>query len=306
MKTRLLLALLVPATLVTTSSLADDKAACLDAAKKGQRFKDNHKLVEAREQLRICAAAVCPAVVQSDCAIWLAEVDAALPSVVVTAKNGAGADLVDVKVSMDGQALVSKLDGHAVAMNAGPHTFHFAAVDGSTLDRQVVVREGEKNQSITVVLGAVPTPPTRPPPPPVPGPALETPATGPTPQPPPHAVETPSDSGGSSGTLKTVGWVLGGAGVVGLGVGTVFGFIAMGDKDAAHCVNNICDPGTTGGIKSSALVSDVGWIAGGVLLASGAALVLFAPSGSHEPNAGLRVSPVVTASGAGFLTGGSW
>ena len=306
MKTRLLLALLVPATLVTTFSHADDKAACLDAAKKGQRFKDNHKLVEAREQLRICAAAVCPAVVESDCATWLAEVDAALPSVVVTAKNGAGADLVDVKVSMDGQALVSKLDGHAVAMNAGPHTFHFAGAVGSTLDWEVVVREGEKNQAVAVVLGGAVGAPA-------PAPALpnaaaaapvpETPASAAA---PPSGVATPPDSSGSSGTLKTVGWVLGGAGVVGLGVGTIFGVIAMGDKNAAHCVNNVCDAGTTGGIKSSALVSDVGWIAGGVLLAIGAGFVLSGPSGRHEPTAGLRVSPIITASGAGVVTGVSW
>jgi hypothetical protein len=49
-------------------------------------------LIEAREQLRACAAAQCPAVVQTDCAGWLAEVEKALRSVVVAAKDGAGVD----------------------------------------------------------------------------------------------------------------------------------------------------------------------------------------------------------------------
>jgi hypothetical protein len=271
MKTRLLLGLLLPASLVATAAFADDKAACVDAATKGQRFKDTHKLVEARDQLRICAAAACPAVVQTDCANWLAEVENALPTVVVTAKNGAGADLVDVKVTVDGQPLVSKLDGQAIPMNAGPHTFHFEGADG-TLDQQVVVTEGEKSQKVSIVLGA---------PPPVP------------------------DTG--SNTWKTVGWVLGGVGIAGLGVGTVFGIIAMGDKNGAHCSSSgVCDPGTTGGIKSTALVSDIGWIAGGVLLAGGAALVLFAPGGSHDATSGLRVAPVVTASGGAMVMGGSF
>jgi hypothetical protein len=173
MKTCLLLGLLLPASLVATAAVADDKAACLDAATKAQRFKDTHKLVEAREQLRICAAAECPAVVQTDCANWLAEVEKALPTVVVIAKSGAGADLVDVKVTVDGHPFVTKLDGQAIPMNAGPHTFHFEGADG-TLDQQVVVTEGEKSQKVAIVLGA---------PPPAP------------------------DTSGSSSTWKTAGWV---------------------------------------------------------------------------------------------------
>jgi hypothetical protein len=285
MKTGFLVGLLVPTALVATAALADDKAACLDAASKGQRLRDTHKLAEAREQLRVCAAAHCPAVVQSDCANWLADVEKALPSVVLSAKTAAGADLVDVKVSVDGQPLVSKLDGQAVSMNAGPHTFHFEGVDGTGLDLQRLLKEGEKNQAVAVVLGAAPPAPSA--------------SQGTVPAP-----EAPSRS---SSPWKTVGWVLGGVGVAGLGVGTVFGVLATGDKTRAHCdANNVCDPGTVSGIKSAALVSDVGWIAGGVLLASGAALVLFAPSASRKPTEGVGVVPVVTARGGEIVARGTW
>jgi hypothetical protein len=94
--------------------------------------------------------------VQSDCARWLDEVEAALPTVVVTAKSGAGVDLVDVKVSVDGKLLVSKLDGQGVSMNAGPHTFHFEGADGTSLDQAVMIKEGVKNQPVVGVLGAAP------------------------------------------------------------------------------------------------------------------------------------------------------
>ena len=276
MKTRWMLALLVPAMLLTTAALADDKAACLDAASKGQTLRNAHKLVEAREQLRICAAAACPAVVQTDCANWLADVERALPSVVMTAKSGAGADLVDVKVTVDGQPLVSKLDGQAVPMNPGQHTFHFEAADGS-LDQQVVVSEGEKNQRIAVVLGAA------------------------------AAAGAAPDAGGSSSPWRTVGWVLGGVGVAGLGVGTVFGIVALSDKNNADCnASNVCKPGTSGPVKTTSLISDIGWVAGGVLLASGAALVLFTPSGTREAATAVRIAPVVTAGGGGLMAGGSW
>jgi hypothetical protein len=264
--------------------MADDKAACLDAAAKGQRLRGSHQLIEAREQMRTCAAAQCPAVVQTDCARWLDEVEAALPTVVLTAKNGSGVDLFDVKVSVDGKPFASKLDGQGAAMNAGPHTFHFEGADGTSVDEQVLIKEGEKNQIVSVVLGALP--------PPVSGPA-GLPAT------------VPQSEPATSSAWKTAGWVLGGVGVAALGVGTVFGIVAMSDKNAAHCVNGLCDPGKASGIKSAALISDVGWISGGALLLTGAALVLFTPRG-HAEAASVRVAPLAIAGGGGALLEGAW
>jgi hypothetical protein len=273
MKTCLFAGLFAPTFLLATAALADPKGACLDAASSGQRLRDAHKLVEAREPLRACAAAECPAVVRSDCAGWLADVEKALPTVVFAARNRAGADLVDVKVSVDGQPLASTLDGQAVPMNAGPHTFHFEGAPGA-LDLQVVVREGERNQPIAVVLGPMP-------------------------------VEQPVE-GRPSSPLRTLGWVLGGAGVVGLAVGAVFGIVAIGDKNKAHCgSNDQCDPGTSSGIKNAALASDVGWVAGGVLLGGGAALVLFAPK-SHEVGVSVSMAPAIAAGGGQLVVGGHW
>jgi hypothetical protein len=300
MKTGLLLALFVPAALMTAVAFADDKATCLDATSKGQRFKIAHKLVEAREQLLVCAAAACPSVVQADCATWLIEVERALPTVVISAKNDAGAFLVDVKVSVDGAPFASKLDGQSLPVNPGLHTFHFEGASGTSADRPIVVREGEKTQSVAVVLAAASVTPAAPP-----GGRA------------PDLASAPSDSGGGAssesggGTMwggwKTAGWIVGGAGLVGIGVGAAFGVIAIEDKRNAHCdANNVCDAGTASGIKSAANVSNVGWIAGGVLLAGGAALVLFAPRASHDAAAGLRVAPWIAASGGGMVAGGAW
>jgi hypothetical protein len=280
-------ALFAGAVVATRTAMADHKAVCLDASSKAQSLRDAHMLLEAREKLRVCAAAGCPAVVQTDCATWLAEVETALPTVVVTAKTGAGVDLVDVKVSVDGQPLVTQLDGHAVPMNAGPHTFHFEAAAGM-LDQRVVIREGEKNQPVAVVLGAPPVP-APPPEPPTPAPA---PAKSPT--------------GDSGGPLRTVGWVLGGVGLAGLGLGGVMGVVAMSDKSSAHCdSSNRCDPGTTGGIRTAALLSDIGWISGGVLVATGLALVVLAPKSSHE-TASMVLAPRVDVHGGGASIVGRW
>jgi hypothetical protein len=294
MVVRSLSLLVLASVLVAPGARADSKAACLDASSKGQRLRGDHKLVEAREQLRVCAAAVCPAVVQSDCAAWLAEVERALPTVVVTAKNPAGADRVDVAVSVDGQPLVSKLDGQAVPLNAGLHAFHFQSADGASLDQAIMIREGEQNQSVAVGVGA-----------PLPsGPPTSAAAA---------AGMAPDGAGGAraegapapSSYVRTAGWVIGGVGVAALGVATVFGIVTLSDKSAAHCdANNVCDPGTTSGIKSAARVSDVGWFAGGVLLAGGAALVIFGPK--ESPKAAVRIAPTLLANGGGAVVAGTW
>jgi hypothetical protein len=302
------LGLLASAMMVATASYADDKAACLDASSKGQSLRDAHKLVEARDQFRLCARQQCPGIVQQDCGGWLADVEKGVPSVVVTAKDGAGADLVDVRVSVDGQPFATKLDGQAVAINPGSHLLHFELADGTQLDRQVLVKEGEKNQGVAVVLskkGGLTGTPTAGSPSTVP-PTTGQPSAEPT---SPSVAGGSAPAGGGSG-LRTAGWVLGGAGVVGLGVGTVFGIMAIGDKSSANCnANNQCEGGPLSSAKSAAIGADIGLIAGGVLLATGASLVLLAPKAnpSHEAtSARVEIAPRVAPGRGGIVLGGSW
>jgi hypothetical protein len=64
-------AALAASSLLAFTALADDKQVCSDAYSKAQTFRDAHKLVVAREQLRICARAECPGFIAKDCAGWL-------------------------------------------------------------------------------------------------------------------------------------------------------------------------------------------------------------------------------------------
>jgi hypothetical protein len=279
-----------------STARADEIAKCLDSAGQAQSLRDAHKLLAAREQLRVCVQQTCPAAVQKDCGTWLSEVEASLPTVVLSAKDGAGKDLFDFTVTLDGQAAASSAAGDAIPVDPGPHTFVFQAKDGTSVEQKVLVREGVKNQPVTVVLGGAP-----------PGPPATT--GGEPPSLP--AVAPLSDAGSSSGSpLRTLGWIAGGAGVVGLGLGAVFGLVAIGDKNGVKCnADDVCPPGSLGGARTAATVSTVGFVAGGVLLAGGAALVLLGPS-SHPQGTGgrprLELAPAVAARGAGFRLGGAW
>jgi hypothetical protein len=278
-------------TLAPASAQADDKAACLAAASTGQSLRDQGKLVEAREQFRRCAAQGCPQMVVQDCGTWLSDLEKNLPTVVVTAKDGSGNDLVDVKVTLDGQPLLTKLTGEAIPLDPGPHSFHFETATGTRVDRQVLVKQGDKNQEVAAVLGAPPAAPA-----PV-APASSSSSATPAPA---------SPASSPSSAWRTTGWVLGGLGVVGMGIGTVFGIISMNDKNSAHCdSNNFCDPGPLDSGRSAATGADVGFIAGGALLVGGLVVLLLAPSGG-DATGSLHVTPLVGTSSAGASFAGSF
>ncbi len=116
-------------------------------------------------------------------------------------------------------------------------------------------------------------------------------------------------------TRRTIGFTLGAVGIVGLGVGAAFGIVALGraaDLDAAcggdraRCtrppssVSTLRDSGTT-----AATASTISFIAGGVALATGAALVFLSPSASASaPAKAAAVKVDIGPSGVGV--GGSF
>jgi hypothetical protein len=273
---------LTAALLVAPTTHAQTKAACLDATGKGQTLRDAHKLVEARDQFRVCAAASCPAVLQADCASFLAEVERLLPTVVPSAKSSAGDDLADVKVLVDGVLLRSKLSGEAVAIDPGAHLFHFEGSDGKTADRQVIIREVEKGQPVAVVLvGAASAGSER------------------------AGTVTESKLPLGASWWRPLGYVASGVGVTGVGVGAVLGVMAMTGKSAHCAADGACSPGTSAAIKTESTMATVGWIAGGALVAAGAALVLWAPSRS-EGDTTISVTPSASITGAGAMIVGSF
>jgi hypothetical protein len=307
MKRALLLLVLAYGT-VSLSARADEKAACLEAAGNGQTLRDAHKLIEARDQFRLCARAQCPAVIQQDCATWLEATEKSLPTVVVTAKSDSGGDLFDVKVTSDGQPFVGKLDGSAMAMNPGVHALHFEAAGGASLDQTVLIKEGEKDRAIAVALSSG-----------IPAKGKVTPEASSTP------VPSPQPSGASRGaevptmtpttpenslspTWRTVGWALGGTGAAAVVLGVAFGIDALAKKGSANCDgNNFCDSAPLSDARGAANISTIGFVAGGVLAAGALAVVLFAPR-SGPASSGLRVqmAPAVGLSSAGLDVAGRW
>jgi hypothetical protein len=132
----------------------DPKAECLAAADQGQSLRDDGKYRRAHDAFVTCSNDACPKVVARSCAQWLRQLDDASPTVVLGAKDGAGADLTTAHVTIDGEPLTEALDGKPQPIDPGEHTLRFTRPGSNPAETHVVVRAGEKNRPVVVTLRA--------------------------------------------------------------------------------------------------------------------------------------------------------
>ncbi|MDC0742866.1 hypothetical protein [Polyangium mundeleinium] len=264
------------------------KAQCAAAFEEGQELEKAGRLVEARGKFVSCSDQACPAVVRDECATMLPRVESSLPTIVPGLRDAQGNDVVSAEVTLDGTVLTKTLDGQPIAVNPGPHTLRFVAPNAAPVERQVVVRVGEKNRVITVDLEAK------------------------------GAAEQASPDGGpdkpaASGTSgkRVASYVLGGLGVVSLGAFAYLGITGKADlaglRDGCGRTQS-CAEADVDAVKTKLLLADVSLGVGVVSL--GVATALFFTSGGDEkkPAAAARaaVIPVVAplpGGGAAMLVG---
>jgi hypothetical protein len=244
--------------LSSSEARADPKQECAAAYDQTQALRDAGKLTEARKKALACSAPSCATFIVKECAQWLTEIDAGLPTVVLVVADAAGADTLAVRVSIDGQSLGEKLDGKAVPIDPGEHLLRFEMPGADAIEQKLVIRQGEKNRRVAVSFAKAPLAPVQ-------GPPAPGPAKLPGDPPPPEA---PSKSG-----LRIGGFVVGGVGIVGLTTGIVAGVMAIQSKNSANCVAGLCDAGPLASARHAALAADVSLSAGGVLLATGVTMV---------------------------------
>jgi hypothetical protein len=141
-------------TFTASSAHADATHDCVQAANAGQALRDDGKLISARDLFVKCSAEVCPTLVRDSCQRWSSEVEERLPSITLGAKSESGEDLAHVSVSIDGAVVARELDGHAIAVDPGPHQLMFEADGLVPLHQSLIVREGEKARPVVATLTA--------------------------------------------------------------------------------------------------------------------------------------------------------
>jgi hypothetical protein len=131
-----------------SASRADDKVACVQAADAAQDQRSAGKLREARASFQACARETCPPLVRSDCTRWQAEVEAAMPTIVLRAMGPRGEDLTEVQVELDGRRIADKLEGLPLEVDPGAHVITGRTAAGPVSRQEIVIRTAEKNRTV--------------------------------------------------------------------------------------------------------------------------------------------------------------
>jgi len=231
--------------------------ACVRAAEDAQSQRSAHRMRAAFKSLLVCAQSNCPTVVKNDCVYWLAEVEKLVPSLTFQAKDKDGAELTDVSVSMDGEPLVSRLDGLSVQVDPGLRTFRFEHVGSTPIEQKILIQEGQKGRVISIQFDPRPAPlPPAPPPEP------------------------------RRSAIPTGAIVFGSVGVAAMGSFAYFGI--TGRKDAADLedlcgYNKTCTEDQVSPVRTKLLVADISLGIGLISLGAAAYVFFTRPKAAAPP-----------------------
>ncbi len=201
---------------------------------------------------------------------------------------GPDADRPDLSVLRDGTAVGRTVWGSRIPTDPGDHVVEASAPNKKPWKAVVKVAPDGDVQTVTLkaLEDATPVLEPAPPPPPVAPPVVEAPL-------PPPPVPAPPEHHGMS-TRKTIGLVSVAAGVVGVGLGTYFGVVAIqdhGNSNATCTTSPKCSTQSTSLTSqagTAADISTVAFAAGLVALGVGAFLWLGDSSGrSDKPTVSL-------------------
>lgn len=263
--------------MASPSLAADTRKACLDATEKGQSLRDDGKLSAAREQFAACASDKCPAVIAKECTSWLQKLTDDQPTIAFRAKDSAGKDVIDAQVLVDGTSVTDTIDGKAVNVDPGVHTFKYVHAGSPDVEEKVVVRVGEKNRFVDITF------------------TTTAPTVATTTQ--PVADEKTSRSGFH---VPVLAWVTGAVGLAAFGAMAGLAVSASGDESSLRtsCAPN-CAQGDVDAIQTKLVLANVAMGVGIVGLGVALTSVIVANVGGSSTKTG--VSRMKWLAGAGWL-----
>jgi hypothetical protein len=238
---------------------------CLAASDEGQVLRDQSKYIRARDAFRTCAQTACPSIVQRTCVRWLAEIEEAIPTVVLAARGASDESekvLDDVSVDVDGAPLINRLTGTATPVDPGRHVFAFKR-GATTVTVEALINATEKNRLIVARFGAdASSPRSR--------------------RPPPPGSEPRDQPGGGPSLVLPV--TLGAIGVAAFVTAGILGGGAVGDLHALErdpcATTGTCSSDQVHSVRTRLVVADVG-IALGIVAIAGAGLVWWLSHPAH-------------------------
>lgn len=247
--------------LIAPRAVRADAEACVNAHANGQREMKAGKLVRAGELFAECGATPgCPGAIRAECADFYAAAEQSTPTVLFGAKDASGADIADVKVYIDGQLVADGLNGRSNAVDPGNRRFRFVLPGGESVEREVLIRQGEKNRLLSVT-----------------APPRESKRTEPAPADPEPV---------RSSSLPPGFWIAAGVGTAALGTAIVFAALGGGNQSEVESCAPSCGESSRGAydaMQTQYLIADISF---GLAAASAGVATWFLLTRDSEADAG--------------------
>jgi hypothetical protein len=244
------------------TAMTGQRDACAGAFEQAQVTQRASQFRAALAYLAVCQQA-CPSDLSLQCAAWIVEVRAAMPTIRAEAFDAAGRPLRDVRLGTGSEVLAERLDGSLIALDPGEHLLEFRLADGRARQVRVALARAERAKAVVVRFHEV--------------------------APPAPSKEEVTDASSAPVGAYVIGSV-GGAALIAAGALTLSGHLERSDLEG--CKPD-CPEERRGSIERQWYSAAA--LAGGGALALGGALVWLlaaAPSGhEREAGAGLVVEP---------------
>ncbi len=187
----------------------------------------------------------------------------------------AGKSASSIRVSIDG-APAEQASG-AIELEPGEHLLRAETSDGRSVEKRVTLKEGQRDEKITLDVPAAERPaPAEPPPAPAPAPSRISPAV----------------------------WVLGGVAVVGLGGFVGFGLSGKSQESDLDACKPDCTRDDVDAMRRSYLFADISL--GVALVAGGLGAYLYVSGNKKQQEQGVFVRAVPERQGMGARVGASF
>jgi hypothetical protein len=212
------------------------------------------------------------------------------------------------ELALDGVALGQAAWGVPLPIDPGEHVITYAASGKKPGTKRITATAA---QTIKVALPVLEEQPSATPPPTPDTTPRTQPPPAPTPEPLPSAHAAPStppaEPKAERSTMRTVGYGVAAVGVVGVGLGSVFGAMALGAKSdvSAGCNGSQCTKAGLDAVdtaRTDGTISTVSFIAGGVCLAAGITMVVL----GGKKTAQTGIAPMMGPNGGGLAAFGTF
>jgi len=261
------LAVLAAMVALTRDGAADpapEKLECARSFEQAQRLRQAHQLRAAKGELLVCVEKCSPGL-RKECLSWLGDVEAALPSLVITARAADGTLLTSVRVLIDGVEVTGGLM-QPLALDPGDHDLVLDAPGLARLEQRVTVREGERERKMDITLVA-PAPSPKPSPP--------------TSAPPPTLAASAAQGGDHEGGPRPVPplvYATLGLGLVAMAVGGYFQISGMSQQSSLGDCKPDCREGQIDSARTALWAGNVSLLIAAASLATATVLYLSRPT----------------------------